>query len=120
MRLRAISENKKPAGIRNMGRDLSTMKEMIAFWGKREEPVKLPPINVIERSDFYEQKPYEIKFKIYQNCFAYNNLIHKEFELLYITTPDQMNDSFIEIEYKIFVSDCYFGRPTFTNTEFST
>ncbi|CAK79993.1 unnamed protein product (macronuclear) [Paramecium tetraurelia] len=120
MRLRAISENKKPAGMRNMGRDLSTMKEMIAFWGKKDEPVKLPPINIIERSDFYEHKPYEIKFKIYQNCFAYNNLIHKEFELLYITSPDQMNDSFIEIEYKMFVSDCYFGRPTFTNTEFST
>lgn len=31
-----------------------------------------------------------------------------------------MNDSFIEIEYKMFISDCYFGRPTFTNTEFST
>ncbi|CAD8069761.1 unnamed protein product [Paramecium primaurelia] len=120
MRLRAISENKKPAGMRNMGRDLSTMKEMIAFWGKKDEPVKLPPINVIERSDFYEHKPYEIKFKIYQNCFAYNNLIHKEFELLYITAPNQMDDSFIEIEYKMFISDCYFGRPTFTNTEFST
>lgn len=32
-----------------MGRDLSAMKEMVAFWGKREEPLKLPPINVIER-----------------------------------------------------------------------
>lgn len=68
-----------------MGRDLSAMKEMVAFWGKREEPLKLPPINVIERQDFYESKPYEIKFKIYQNFFAYNNIIHREFELLYIT-----------------------------------
>lgn len=65
MRHRAISENKKPAGVRNMGRDLSAMKEMVAFWGKREEPLKLPPINVIERSDFYEMRPYEVKFKIY-------------------------------------------------------
>lgn len=48
-----------------MGRDISAMKEMVAFWGKKEEPLKLPPINVIERSDFFEHRPYEIKFKIY-------------------------------------------------------
>lgn len=31
-----------------------------------------------------------------------------------------MNNSFIDIEYKLLINDCFFGRPTFTNTEFST
>lgn len=55
---------------------------------------------------------------MYQNCYAFNNLVHKEFEIIYVDSPEEAKRIDISIDFKVSIVDCLFGRSVFTKQEY--